>query len=268
LILKWFDKEDWMNNTPKMTKEETPLPKMRPGGIDLDNLLKMANNAVKHNELEENQMTDEDKRASENIQNFLSAIPADNRSQYLATISSNDFLKTFGQTGRVKVKFEDGTTRVLDATKENPDQPEEDPDQQAYAAFVTAQNLTSKEEYERFKSRYTASTCFGNMKIPFQAFASGFQVTSAPCLGDQTIEKVVLCKDDWGDTPIARQKTREKVVKAIKPEITTCNISWIFTSDDKESYDVASNAISSQMIISGIKRYVVQYDMTSIIMIP
>jgi hypothetical protein len=160
-----------MNNTPKMTKEETPPPKippkMRPGGNDLGDLLKLADKAVKHNELEESQMTDEDKKASEN-QKFLSAIPADSRSQFLATISSNDFLKTFGQTGRVEVKFEDGTTRVLDATTK------EDPDQQAYAAFVTAQNATSKEEYEHFKRRYAASNCFGNVKIPFQTFASSF----------------------------------------------------------------------------------------------
>ncbi len=106
------------------------------------------------------------------------------------------------------------------------------------------------------------------MKIPFQTFTSGFQVTSAPCLGDQTIEKVVLCKDDRGNTPIARQKTCEKVVKTIKPEITTCKVSRIITDSDKGSYDVASDAISSQTIMNGIKRYVVQYDMTSIIMIP
>jgi hypothetical protein len=96
-----------MNNTPEMTKEETPPPKMSPGGNDLGNLLKMADDAVKRNELEENQMTDEDKKASENIQKFLSAIPANSRSQFLATINSDDFLKTFGQTGRVEVKFED-----------------------------------------------------------------------------------------------------------------------------------------------------------------
>jgi hypothetical protein len=105
------------------------------------------------------------------------------------------------------------------------------------------------------------------VKIPFQTFTSGFQVTSAPPLGDQTIKKVVLCKDDCGNTPIARQKTRKKVVKAIKLEITMCEISRIITDGDKGSYDVASNAISSQTIMNGIKRYVVQYDMTSIIMI-
>jgi hypothetical protein len=106
------------------------------------------------------------------------------------------------------------------------------------------------------------------VKIPFQTFTSGFQVTSAPHLGDQTIEKVILHKDDRGDTPIARQKTQEKVVTAIKQEITTCNISQIITSNNKGSYNVASNAISSQTIMNGIRRYVVQYNITSIIMIP
>jgi hypothetical protein len=76
-----------------------------------------------------------------------------------------------------------------------------------------------KEEYERFKHKYGAKNHFGNAKIPFQTFTSGFQVTSAPCLGDQTIAKVVLCKDDCRDTPLAWQKTCEKVVCAIKPEI-------------------------------------------------
>ncbi len=57
-------------------------------------------------------------------------------------------------------------------------------------------------------------------------------------------------------------------MEAIKPEITTCNISRIITDSDEGSYNDASEAISSQTIMNGIKRYVVQYDMTSIIMIP
>jgi hypothetical protein len=138
----------------------------------------------------------------------------------------------------------------------------------AYNAFVESQNETSKEEYARFKTRYAETNRFGKVKTPFQTFTSGFQVTSAPRLGDQTIEKIVLRKDDRGDTPIARQKTREKVVKAIKPEITTCKISRIITDSDEGQYDVASDAISSQTILNGIKCYVIQYNMTSIIMIP
>jgi hypothetical protein len=138
----------------------------------------------------------------------------------------------------------------------------------AYAAFVAAQSETWKEEYECFKRKYAATNCFGNAKIPFQTFTSGFQVTSAPRLGDQTIAKVVLCKDDCGDTPLARQKTHEKVVCAIKPEIQTCKISRILTSNDENSYDVATDALSSQTIIQGINWYIIQYDFLSIIMIP
>ncbi len=88
-----------------------------------------------------------------------------------------------------------------------------------YAAFSAKQAVTSKEEYERYKWQYNATNHFGAAKIPFQTFASGFQVTTAPHLNDQSITKVVLCKDDHGDTPLARQKTREKIVRAIKPEI-------------------------------------------------
>jgi hypothetical protein len=57
-------------------------------------------------------------------------------------------------------------------------------------------------------------------------------------------------------------------MKAIKPEITTCRFSRIFTSNNEGSYDVAIDALSSQTIMQGIKRYVVQYNITSIIMIP
>jgi hypothetical protein len=56
-------------------------------------------------------------------------------------------------------------------------------------------------------------------------------------------------------------------VKAIKPEIITCKISCILTSNDDGGYDVASNALSSLTIMQGIKIYIVQYDMTLIIMI-
>jgi hypothetical protein len=86
-------------------------------------------------------------------------------------------------------------------------------------------------------------------------------------LGDQSIAKVVLCKDDHGDTPLAQQKTREKVV-AIKPEIQTCKISRILTSNDENSNDLATDALSSQTFILGINRYIIQYDFLSIIMIP
>ncbi len=56
-------------------------------------------------------------------------------------------------------------------------------------------------------------------------------------------------------------------MKEIKLEIITCKSSRILTSNDEGNYDVASEALSSQAIMQGIKQYVVQYNMTSIIMI-
>ncbi len=151
-------------------------------------------------------MSNEDTAVSDNLGKLLAAIPLASHSQFLAAISSKEFLKSFtaiasNDSKPPQVKFEHG----------NDD----------YATFAAKQAKTLNKEYERFKSRYNATNCFGHANIPFQTFASGFQVTAAPCLGDQSITKVVLCEDDRGDTPLARQKTREKIVQAIKPEIQT-----------------------------------------------
>jgi hypothetical protein len=158
-------------------------------------------------------MSDADKAASESIQTFLLAIPPASCSQFLAKISSDEFLKTFasvlsGAAGSAQVKLEHDPNTQLGA---NANRSEDE----ACAAFVAAQSETSKKEYKRFKRKYAATNCIGNTKIPFQTFTSGFQVTSAPRLGDQTIAKVVVCKDDCGDTPLAQQKTCKKVVRAV-----------------------------------------------------
>jgi hypothetical protein len=52
------------------------------------------------------------------------------------------------------------------------------------------------------------------------------------------------------------------------PEIHTCKISRILTNNDEGNYDIANDALSSQTILQGIKQYVKQYDMLSIIKIP
>jgi hypothetical protein len=145
------------------------------------------------------EMSDEDKAASKNIGKFLASLPSASRSQFFAAVSSKEFLESFsaatatsGDSAPPQVKFEYG-----------------DDD---YAAFAAKQAETSKEEYEHYKHQYNATTLFGKAKVPVQTFASGFQVSATPRLGDQSLTKVVLLKDDRGDTPLARQKTREKVV--------------------------------------------------------
>ncbi len=127
-------------------------------------------------------MTQDGKKNNEGLQKFLLAIPAESRSQFLAAIPSDEFLKSFGVTedGPIRLKFEDKDEeercRQSDADVAK-----------AYNAFVEGQNETSKEEYERFKTRYAATNQFGKVKTPFQTFTSGFQVTSAPRLGNETI---------------------------------------------------------------------------------
>ena len=96
-----------MNDTPDMTKEDSPPPKAKQD--DLGNLLKDANKAVACLERE----NEEYKKASDNLQKFLSAIPAESRSQFLTAIGSNYFLKSFGTPASVKVKNEDRSKRVM-----------------------------------------------------------------------------------------------------------------------------------------------------------
>jgi hypothetical protein len=169
-----------------MVKENSPPPAKTgfpPQGDDVSALF-------------DNEMSNEDKAASDKIGKFLAAIPLASRSQFLEAISSKEFLKSFSA-----IASNDSTSPQVKFGYEDD-----------YAAFAAKQAETSKEEYERYKRQYNATTLFGNTKVPFQSFASGFQVTAAPRLGDQSLTKVVLCMDDHGDSPLARQKTREKVV--------------------------------------------------------
>jgi hypothetical protein len=149
--------------------------------------------------LRDGKMSDEDKAASKNIGKFLASLPLASHSQFFAAVSSKEFLESFsaatttsGNSAPPQVKFEYGDND--------------------YAAFAAKQAENSKEEYECHKCQYNATTLFGKAKVPVQTFASGFQVSATPCLGDQSLTKVVLLKDNCGDTPLAWQKAREKVV--------------------------------------------------------
>jgi hypothetical protein len=112
-----------------MIKDKTPPPKPKGSNTDLDNIMSQANANIKLYE----EMLDE---------KFLSAIPAANRSNFLATICSDDFLKTFatylGKSSNIQVKFEKETTKMSN------DDANADDDQQAYTAFVAAQNKSQK----------------------------------------------------------------------------------------------------------------------------
>ena len=173
--------------------------------------------------MDDDEMTD-DMRNADNISKFLGAIPQESCSKFLATISSDKFINAFTQQSaesaefRVKVEHDGASTKLPIAAT----------NKERYAAFVAEQEKTAEEAYAEHKRAYATKNRFSKVNLPLfalQTFTIGFQVTSAPRLRDQPINRVILLKDDCGDTPIARQKTREKVVKAIKPEIHTCKIS-------------------------------------------
>jgi hypothetical protein len=112
-----------MNGTPNMMKEDSPLPKAKQD--DLGNLLKDANEAVARLECK----NEEYKKASDNLQKFLSALPAESRFQFLTAIGSDDFLKSFGTPASVEIKNEDGSKRVMFEDGTTTAMGEEDPDQ-------------------------------------------------------------------------------------------------------------------------------------------
>jgi hypothetical protein len=79
-------------------------------------------------------------------------------------LRSDDSIKTFAAassgSGNNQAQFgqEDMTPLGIDVNAK------------AYVAFVANQTQTSKEEYEHFKSKYAAKSCFGQINVPFQTF--------------------------------------------------------------------------------------------------
>jgi hypothetical protein len=187
---------------------------------------------------------------------FYNQTPEDKCEQFLMAISDKDFMQ------KLAALLESDKTQGKDDNKSNPD------DLAAYEAFPTTQSNTTEEYYQKFKSTcITPAKRFNHADFTGNILQIGFEMSTAPCLGDQEIAKIVLKKNDHGEKASACQKTCEKVVKAIKPEINNCKISCIFTSIDEGGYDVASDTLSPQTILNAIRRYAVQYDMVSILQI-
>ncbi len=181
-----------------MTKDAIP-PKLKVDDYTLRELAQEATAAVNDGEQLASETTDNNKQNTKNISKFLDAIPQANHSKFLPAIGSKEFINTFTQysaesaENHVKVEHNGASTKP----------PIDVNDEEHYAAFIAKQKKIAKESYEKHRCEYAAKKCFGKVNIPLQTFASGFQVTSAPCLRDQSIDKVILCKDDCGNTPIA-----------------------------------------------------------------
>jgi hypothetical protein len=104
--------------------------------------------------------------------------------------------------------------------------------------------------------------------IPSGKLMSGFEMTLLSC-ADNKIggTAVILQKNERGKDAISCKKTRDKVIQALKPKISAGNISRILTSTNADEYNIASKAISYQVIMNSIHLFCIQYDMKSLIKI-
>ena len=106
-------------------------------------------------------------------------------------------------------------------------------------------------------------------KVPARQLSTGLQISLVPrSERDFDTINVILRKNDRGTDAIARKKTRDKVVKAMEPKLSANNISRIITSTDASSFDVAADALSWQSHLQTIRKFCVQYDMTSLLQVP
>jgi hypothetical protein len=181
-----------------MTKEATPL-KPKIDDYTLRELAQKATAAVNEGEQLASEMTEEDKQNAENISKFLDVIPQVNRSKFHAAIGSKEFINAFTQhsaeSAEICVKVEHDGASTKPPINVNNKEP--------YAAFIVKQKKIAEESYKQPRREYATKNRFRKVNIPLQMFASGCQATSTPCLQDQTIDKVILHKDDHGNTPIA-----------------------------------------------------------------
>jgi hypothetical protein len=58
------------------------------------------------------------------------------------------------------------------------------------------------------------------------------------------------------------------VVKSLDPKISAGNISRMLTSNDAAEYDVTADALSWQSTMKTISKFCMQYNMTSLLLIP
>jgi hypothetical protein len=138
-------------------------------------------------------------------------------------------------------------------------------------------SATKEEESadKKLEEDTVAYVCIANAQsllsgtIPSGKLTSGFEMMLTSC-ADNVIGRtaVILQKNERGKDAISRKKTRDKVVQALKPEISARNISRILTSIDADKYNVASKVISYQAIMNSIHHFCIQYYMKTLLKIP
>jgi hypothetical protein len=102
---------------------------------------------------------------------------------------------------KLAASMESFKTQGKDNNESNPD------DLAAYEAFLATQSNTTEEDYQKVKSTYiTPSKCFSHVDITANIFPTGFEMSTAPCLGDQEIAKIILKKNDHGEKALLTRR--------------------------------------------------------------
>jgi hypothetical protein len=187
----------------------------------------------------------------------LETLPKKMRAELLDQLRIQHGLKDDSSKSQVKRNL------MKDYEDEDKDDDAEDDD--------AARKKEEDRELDEEKAAYVRIANARSLKgtIPSGQLNSGFEFTLVSRdTADISNARVILRKNNRGKDAIQRKKTRDKVVQALKPEISAGNISRILTSTDADDYDVAAEAISSQAILNAIHRFCIQYDMETIIKIP
>jgi hypothetical protein len=181
---------------------------------------------------------------------YLDKIPPEERAVLLKNLRSQGVRTRFAPEFAAAVSKED----------EDGDEDDVKP-----PAMVSAPALTAVKPPAMVSAPVLAAT----KKVPARQLSTGLQISLVP-RSDRDFDtiNVILRKNDRGTDAIARKKTRDKVVKAMEPKLSANNISRIITSIDASSFDVAADALSWQSHLQTIRKFCVQYDMTSLLQVP
>ena len=236
--------------------------------VDPYNAAKMANDDAMKREDEE--PTKEDLENNARTQRFVETLSREDRSKFFSMIGNEEFFKMFEEHAKQRSpSIEDGETSKSSEGLAANDRDSDDDGDINYRGASGAEKARLYDEFIADQKKQEKEKKYSSRKIPAFQNKWGLQISPAVRSDDELgVVKIILRKQDRGDDPISRKKTRDKVVKALETKISAGNLSRLLTSVDADEYDVAEDAISWQATLQSIRRFILQYDMMSLIMIP
>jgi hypothetical protein len=252
-----------------MTKQDSPSSikqeNAASGPNDLSNLVRIANEALKQEG--DAGLTSANLEANARTQRFVVNLTPNDCSKFFAMIGHEDFFKMFKS---YTLESEDKADQSPPTQFFEGNDSAEDKDLEIrYRAAIDAEKARLYNKILQSDHQAAKEKKYSSRKIPAFQNKWGLQISLETRMDqDLGVVNVILRKHHRGDDPISRKKTRDKVVKSLKTKILAGNLSRMLTSVKADAYDVAKDAISWQSILHSIRRFVLQYNMTLLIMIP